>query len=471
MATFKVHCVSTGEDCTHLDGTLVTFPDGGMAQAYAKAKAADEGLKYKVIRIQTANDDWRRREAKRFKDGTYYPLPWDSAQWWHGSYADLNHFAHVSLETEAQVAFTPDDKLGAEDRQLRMAPGKYLQKYFRDVLSGPQIRDLATDFAAQFQEQEFGLARTAGLIKYIYTHGPSSCMARPVGHYPTGNHHPTEVYAGPDLAVAYLKDTGPYLTDEAAELKQMNHYTARVVVWPERKLYNRFYGDSARLRAALEKAGYRQGTFYGARLQRIPLKDYVEIDGTKRHYMVFPCLDNHQGGVIDDGKHLIVERNNYDMGLVSDNGYTYDTSRRCACCESKVRNGNYYNVRNRKAENKVACYDCVAKEGYVRDTYDGYHHLRRDVIDWADQVIPIYHLDRLLVKCPHTGEVMWWNQAHHLRDGTYVSGAWADKHAHYCGRVDGWFAEGQSCGYLGCTGCRAAQVRYAAAKEAEKVGA
>jgi hypothetical protein len=83
--------------------------------------------------------EWRERERKKFADGTYARVPWHGERWFVGSMADLNHFVHVSEDDPSKVAYTPDDRFGSEDRQLRMKPGKYLRKHFAEVLTDKEV--------------------------------------------------------------------------------------------------------------------------------------------------------------------------------------------------------------------------------------------------------------------------------------------------------------------------------------------
>lgn len=214
-------------------------------------KSENNGARVKVEKIPT-EVNWKDREAGRFKRGTYIPTPWDKLPWFKGN--NLDHFAHISTESEARVAYTPDADYGASDRQLSIRPGKYLQKYFADKLSKAEIADLAATFC-KVVDGELLFAKTPDEIEHVYTTGPSSCMSASADNYQSGI-HPTRVYAGPDLAVAYLKRAG--------------RITARAVCWPDKKLCNRIYGDTARMDPLMRAAGYSVGSnLEGARLAMI----------------------------------------------------------------------------------------------------------------------------------------------------------------------------------------------------------
>ena len=208
MPTFKVICVKTGAEVLNGDGETMVFDSGKSAAAYAKDQTQSTGMKYQP-RMISGDDNWRKRETARFFDETYRPLPWDSQYWWRGSMPDLDHFAHVSLENGAMVAFTPDEEHGKADRQVRIKPGPYLERYFGSrILTGAQIRELVSEFSVRYEGLTFKLAKTPFEMKVIYVFGPNSCMSHGLDKYPhTRRRHPVEAYAGPDLAVAYLPAT------------------------------------------------------------------------------------------------------------------------------------------------------------------------------------------------------------------------------------------------------------------------
>jgi hypothetical protein len=202
-----------------------------------------------------SNDAWREREAGRFADGTYRPLPWVALPWFDGSDAALNHYAHPSTERDGYVAFTEDAVKGAADRQTRMLPGRYLTRYFVDVLTGDQIRDLAARFGAECGDGgDVKFATTEDEFERVYVNGPHSCMAHPASSF-HGHMHPVRVYVAGDLQLAYLERDGDI--------------TARCLVWPERKVYGRVYGDEERLTYHLENLGYSEGSLDRARVQKV----------------------------------------------------------------------------------------------------------------------------------------------------------------------------------------------------------
>jgi hypothetical protein len=207
-----------------------------------------------------SSNDWKRREAARFKSGEYRALPWAADEWWReASEIHADHYAHLSVERDSKIAFTVDAKKGEADRQTRMKPGRYLNRYFAGVLSPESIRDLAGSIDLAEGSVAYAIATTPDEIEQVYREGPRSCMS--------GEHAcATRPYGAGDLGVAYIESDGNTgLTGE-------REISCRVLVWPAKKIYSRVYGDESRLIPLLREDGYvsagRMG-FAGARLLRI----------------------------------------------------------------------------------------------------------------------------------------------------------------------------------------------------------
>lgn len=216
---------------------------------------------------------WHRRENERFNDGTYLQTPWHKRQQYE--FREL-HYVHLSLEDPGKVAYTPDEESGVIDKQIRLTPGRYLERFYKDEFSREEIAAFVAQCAGNFAELQ--IAKTTDEVKRVYRNGPPSCMGGSRDHtdqYWTerqlDGHLPCEVYATPgDLAVAWF---GSNLSD----------VQQRCVVWPEAKIYTRVYGTGP-LEAILKRAGYSEGSINGARLPRIALSHgrilCPYIDGT-----------------------------------------------------------------------------------------------------------------------------------------------------------------------------------------------
>lgn len=254
---------------------------------------------------------WRNRESQRFVDGTYQQVVWVGETWFQGSLAVFSHYLHVSNEDPSQLAFTENPHKGFADRQTRMKPGRYLTRFFLDVLGTEGVHAWAERFAATHEtENEVKFATTPGEIIAVYQNGPRSCMSRSAS---------VGVYGAGDLAVAYLGDAH-------------EHVTARVVCWPERMIFNRIYGDAPRLRRGLEDLGYGRGVngaFAGARL---------EVGQDKSSGMIVaPYWDGPESGSvrdIDGQTYLVLQASGGEYSLRSTEGFI--GGMQCAACGERM---------------------------------------------------------------------------------------------------------------------------------------
>ncbi len=292
--------------------------------------------------------EWREREKARLADGTYTNVPsgwiynnwfvdqnkkeitWpDGTRWYPPRYPD--HFAHISVDKVATIAFTESEQKGMRDRQTRINPGKYLTRFFSEWLSPSDIQSLATQMGADYNDDaELCFAKTADEIEDVYLKGPRSCMSHPTSQF-SSPVHPTRVYAGFDLELAYLKRNGGI--------------TARALVWPEKKIYSRLYGDEVRLQTMLGRNGYEYNPsgFDGAKITKLMHNDAY----------VVPYFD-HLDGAQDAGGHLILRAD----------------SSRSLCCDGDCQNG--------LSEEHYRCESCGENlgedGGYHDDDSDQYCH-------------------------------------------------------------------------------------------------
>ena len=207
------------------------------------------------------------------------------------------HWVHVSVHPDKpdMIAYTRSLKDGMRDRQVRVKLGRYLAQHFGDKLSDQKIAQLVARHNELHGEKlRWHIAMTPKRIETVYRRGPSSCMGhgrRSYDYRLDEDHdiHPACVYGAGDLGVAFLWRQG--------------RITARALVWPERKVFGRIYGDEERLRRALDEAGYQSeyqhrrkitseggdsyvdGGFNGARLLRF------EVGGV----LAAPYMDNDYG--------------------------------------------------------------------------------------------------------------------------------------------------------------------------------
>ena len=268
---------------------IVTFDDGATAGRYVAESnslfaRAGTTVRYRIVRqtVAVVSDEWKVREEQRFFIGTYRNVPWYNETW-----NKPEHYCHVSNEDSEKLAFTNTPEDGERDKQTRMNPGRYLSRFYGEVLSQDDIRDWCARFSLENSKPKLLLATGPDEIEQVYINGPSSCMSHSTDYY-SSPVHPVRVYGSGDFACAYMRNPD-------------GEISARVIVAPERKVYSRIYGDYSRLRLLLEEAGYKHGVYeddwHGLRLLRIEA----------REGFVAPYFDSPMSNVRDNGKFLIVD--------------------------------------------------------------------------------------------------------------------------------------------------------------------
>lgn len=318
-----------------------SYPSGEVAAKAASrlnaiARKAGRNVRYRVIRQKAESSTWKDRELGRFRSDIYKAVPWHREPWAQGS----DHFCHVSTDDGSKVAFTESDEKGERDIQTRMRPGKYLERFYGLVLSAHAIRDWAAAYAAENETNDIHFASTPDEIEEVYTSGPNSCMSCKAGDYDSSC-HPVRVYGAGDLSVAYLE--------------QDEKITARALVWQEKKVFGRIYGDESRLMPKLLELGYSsryhdagpncsKATFEGARLIRIPADPGF----------VMPYLDNPTQRVTDSGKFLII---NQDGDLLCDSTCGVVGNHLCDHCEEQCH-------RTAPVGDEQWCGDCIDSDSF-----------------------------------------------------------------------------------------------------------
>lgn len=216
------------------------------------------------------NFDWDIREAVRtYLLGEEGKLPWlDKLP------AIPGHFAHISKQDPTKVAFTENAAKGERETRVMIKPGRYLTRFYPD-LNGKEVERYQAAFDNMNKLQ---FATESDDIVRVYTTGPRSCMSHGADVYNAG--HPVRVFgSGSDITLAYLVDA-------------TGKPTARTLVWQDKKIWCRMYGDHARLTSQLDALGYKQGNFNGAKIHRITankrgnevVMPYLDLDMTFGKY-------------------------------------------------------------------------------------------------------------------------------------------------------------------------------------------
>lgn len=296
--------------------------------------------------------NWRTREHWRFQFGSYQQVPWLN------SLPPIDgHFAHLSLEDGAMIAYTPDDAKGSRDIQVRTKPGRYLSKFYPH-LDTKEVQRLAAMATALVVELRF--ATTPEDIVRVYKNGPGSCMSHSESDYScrvNGQYfHPVNVYGNSDLQVAFL----------GAE--DFSKIGARCLVWPDKKLHGRVYGDEHKMHLALSKAGYRYGSLNGARIRRIKC-DPVSGYSRNSELVVMPYIDNAQSFDEVDKDWLCIG-GDYPADMTSGIGALEQRVTCDYCEESCDETYTVYVERRRTAEWCEHC--CDSNAFYCEDSDNRY---------------------------------------------------------------------------------------------------
>lgn len=306
--------------------------------------------------------------------------PWQQHVWFRNA-IDIwaPHLPITSETVPGAIAYYQSAEKRARNIRTPIKPGRYLSKYFSGILTQEQIQQYAIEFSEQHEPAELRVTQDADEIETIYRNGPGSCMKFEHGGY-AGDEHPACVYAGPDLGVAYIG-----AIDDAA---------ARAVVWPEKKIYSRIYGDEHRMQIALQKEGFAPGSLRDARVQKIPyecgfIMPYVDNIGRASEIGDYIVLDG--GGPIST---------QYTTGLSFDD----DDSIECTDCGHRTDIDDAYGVEGERD----VCESCFSNSYVNCEISDYYIHTDNAIeLGDGDGFVHRDYLDRYgsVFRCEHDGLV------------------------------------------------------------------
>ena len=408
------------------------------AREYAALLARDTGKTYYV---KPAPDlHWRDRELRRLVMGEYEAVPWSTETWWTERPEELrHHYAHVSKEKEAFVAFTESPEKGEQDRQTRCKAGVYLTRFFSDVLTPQEIQEWIRILQGERDDSalSFSLARTPDEVERVYTEGPASCMSGEASGF-DGDEHPARVYGDSDLAIAYIEKPSDYQDEPIA---------SRALVWPEKKIYGRIYPtperyegalrDSAnrehdRLLRALKRDGYSQGSFEGA---------YIRcIEGPRDDSFIMPYLD---GGysvsrVMRDGEDFFRMGTRGEYSASETCGVIYTRGRFvCERCEDQCDEHDTYSVHVDSYHSEQWCSHCYENNTFYCHGHDETYSDDCESVEGPNgETVSLYYAESNLAFCER--EEVWVERDDvaevYVSDGmTETWGSHArDNHAFYC---------------------------------------
>ena len=333
----------------------------------------------------------RRHVDVKFNDNIWSLAPWDDQSWFTSSPYAMTHFLHISEEDPLQVAYADSIDKFIADRFIRTKPGRYLTKYFGDVLDENQIRT--------WSERIQALAAPAELLfiasddkegwERVYRDGPQSCMK------------------GDDSVQVYAHDKSVL---RLAHLVHGNRIVARCIVREDTNEYIRVYPNTdtaennrwhMNLRERLETAGYEHGDMEGV------LLDCDEINSGE---YVCPYIDGGNGNYVSasvvrrDGKRYLLLSRDGDMDAQSTSG-TIGESCSCPCCGERCDEDDLQYVESRDESICQSCLDDAYVYAYVSRCNQEYIH--NDDAIYCESNGEYYHTDYAndadIYQCEHTG--------------------------------------------------------------------
>jgi hypothetical protein len=314
------------------------------------------------------------------------------------------HNLHWSKKFPGQVAYAESyDKLVA-DRWTTCKPGRYLTKFFSDVLDENQIRAEVQYMAASTLPAELHYIEhddPDGWV-HVYANGPDSCMR------------------GDDCVKVYAHDESVL---RLAYLKQNDFIMARCIVREDTKEWIRCYPntdseDNQRWHSLMQNyvtnAGYTHGNLHGV------LLDAIKVGRSYDSRYVCPYIDSGNGdklraelqysggkeylrlgddggeatntsGYVDmeDGREACVDCD--DMYDPDEMGYVEDHGNVCECCMQN----NYTSAWGRRYEELTPndeVIECESNGSYYHRDFAHYHEVYECEVtgDW-------YHIDDLVL--------------------------------------------------------------------------
>lgn len=378
-----------------------SFPTRFEAFEYLKTKYDTKTHTVTFVATDEELANWRRRERQRFRDGTYLEVPWTNEI----TSEDLaDHYAHISTDKAGMIAYTPDVEAGVMDKQIRLTPGRYLERFYSEQFTKTQIAEYVATVACY--SNGYSVAKTIADVRKVYRNGPASCMGGPKSHTDQywreddlGGHMPAEVYTEPgDLAVAYF---GP-----------IERPSQRCVIWPAKKRYVRIYGTGP-LEKLLRADGFTDRPRYSG-------GDYGSLVGAKvpnirvRGGHLMPYVDGADAATVD-GKFLTFceDGDGEDFHCHETSGVVGATDRdedededvyRCDLCN--------------ETEDDCTCWSCEhcdERQTENADRHDLRCNRRGETLTYVQTVCESCH-DRHTVECQDESCDNRWHEATEFRD-------------------------------------------------------
>lgn len=308
--------------------------------------------RYATFRNRLLQDEWQ--------------TPVWSGEEWYQSHPASARLCHVSTEDAQQVAYI--DSVDKMERELstRCKPGRFLTKFFSDVLSEAEIK--------RWAERQTLYHDTRTKMKFVENDNPegwewvyenasgfSSCMMydHPESRYIDsdlyGVDHPVRAYAykGNGLRLAYIGD-------DVGTPGGRVYARAIVRDEPHIKGFVRIYGDE-RLKVLLEKEGYGEKVgLSGVKLVRREHPNDCDL-------IICPYLDSGEVEVHEG--YLLVVSDGIDS--TSEGCISYE-ERSCPRCGATLGSGDELNYNDHVGDYCDNCEDLV--EAIVGVSSSGYRY-------------------------------------------------------------------------------------------------
>lgn len=342
--------------------------------ASALAILANLGLSHEGIDdegLEAFGFSWQEREQLRLATGEYREVPWTMP-------AIKDHFAHISQKDQGLIAYTPSAEKGESDVQSIIKAGRYLKKFYPG-LTAVEIERLQ---AMVFKEDEIKFTTDPDEIERVYTNGPQSCMSGDASRW--GGKlimHPARPYGNADLALAYMTN-------------KVGRCVARAIVWPEKKVFVKSYGDP-RLYEGLCRLGYQVGgqwCFHGAKIRR--------IQNGRKDQVVCPHIDaNQRFSIVDDDFLMIDQRGPYHPPAGGAGYMGLPALLNCGCgCGWKGSTDNMYLLnRHDVGQRQYWNGDCVEREARRDSSRIGVCNYSGEYCT-KDQLVEVLHNHRGMIR-------------------------------------------------------------------------
>lgn len=308
----KYYCDETWEPmfhCVYLSLEEATKMATDQNEGYTSKNYISIGNREPIytFRVREVSIDapecWRLKVEAQINDGEFVSVPWEMSKVF---------LEHIDPVKPTMIRFIRDDKDALRFRFTSMAVGRFLTR-FRDY-SQDEIESYCAQIGLDMTVSKLQVSNSPDDFERIYLNGPHSCMAYEAKHdrYGDENIHPVRLYGGLDLAVAYIT--------------RGEDIVGRTLVWPEKKIHGRIYGDANRIKLRLKEEGYVENwDFTGARLH---------LDRSKYDEIRAPYVDGGLNGIISEcGKYIILSKTEGNIVLESDSGTIYTDH--CYVCGTK----------------------------------------------------------------------------------------------------------------------------------------